>query len=361
MRIAPQFNSNFLRFRERKNRWSLTLVFSLIVFLVLFSAIALTSVSVYVLYYFDVIQVVEEDLGMGTIILLMSLISLVLGAALSFLFSKIPLKPINTLINKMNRLAAGDFKARLALYNHPAFHEISTSFNRMAAELESTEVLRGDFINNFSHEFKTPIVSIAGFAKLVRRGNLTEEQKQQYLASIEEESMRLSYMATNVLNLTKVENQKILAEVTKYNVSEQIRSAVLLLEGKWSKKNIDLQLDFDEYEIEANEELLKQVWINLIDNAVKFAPDGGSVVLDIADEEAELRISIGNTGEEIPPEKLERIFHKFYQADESHAAEGNGIGLAVVKRVVSLHGGKIEVARKDGMTIFDVTLPKIQW
>lgn len=357
MRISP----NIFRFKEQKNRWSLTVVFALVVFLVLFSAIALTAAAVYVLFHFGVIEVVQEGIGIGTIILLMSAISIVLGAALSFLFSKIPLRPINTLINKMNRLSAGDFTARMEEYNHPALQEISVSFNRMAAELENTEVLREDFVNNFSHEFKTPIVSIAGFAKLVRRGRLTEEQKQEYLASIEEESMRLSYMATNVLNLTKVENQKILADVTKYNVSEQIRSAVLLLEAKWSKKNIDLQLEFGEYEIEANEELLKQVWINLIDNAVKFSPDGGTMVIDIADEEAELCISVGNTGDGIPQDKLDKIFHKFYQADESHAAEGNGIGLAIVKRVIALHGGKVEVRVKNGMTVFAVTLPKVQW
>ena len=151
----------------------------------------------------------------------------------------------------MNRLAAGDFKARLQfgsiLSSHPAFREISTSFNTMAEELENTELLRNDFINHFSHEFKTPIVSITGFAKLLAKGNLPEEQKALYLKSIEEESVRLAELATNVLNLTKVENQTILTEVSPFNLSEQVRAAVLLLENKWTEKNIDLQLDFDEY------------------------------------------------------------------------------------------------------------------
>jgi signal transduction histidine kinase len=221
-------------------------------------------------------------------------------------------------------------------------------------------MLRGDFINNFSHEFKTPIVSIAGFAKLLKRGNLTEEQRIAYLTSIEEESLRLSYMATNVLNLTKIENQTILTDVTSFNLSEQVRSAVLLLEAKWSEKNIDLQLDFDEYTIEGNEELLKQVWINLMDNAVKFSPRCGSVLLDIVKEGFTVKVTVSNTGPEIPEEKRDRIFSKFYQADESHATAGNGIGLAIVKRVVDLHGGAVEVTCKDGMTSFTVTLPMQQ-
>lgn len=290
------------------------------------------------------------------------LVANVITACVHFIFVPKVIRPIEALISATGKVAKGDFSVRIDSKDQVGeIQKLSESFNAMAEELGGIEIFRSDFIRNFSHEFKTPIVSIAGFAKLVRRGRLTEEQKQEYLASIEEESMRLSYMATNVLNLTKVENQKILADVTKYNVSEQIRSAVLLLEAKWSKKNIDLQLEFGEYEIEANEELLKQVWINLIDNAVKFSPDGGTMVIDIADEEAELCISVGNTGDGIPQDKLDKIFHKFYQADESHAAEGNGIGLAIVKRVIALHGGKVEVRVKNGMTVFAVTLPKVQW
>ena len=194
---------------------------------------------------------VNGELPLTTVILFMSLVSMVLGGVIAFFSSRIPLKPINNLINKMNRLAAGDFKARLhfgnVLSSHSAFNEISTSFNKMAEELENTELLRNDFINNFSHEFKTPIVSITGFAGLLSKGNLTEEQKAVYIRSIEEESKRLAAMATNMLNLTKVENQTILTDISSFNLSEQIRSAVLLLEDRWTRKNIDLQPDFDEY------------------------------------------------------------------------------------------------------------------
>ena len=169
--------------------------------------------------------------------------------------------------------------------------------------------------------------------------------------------MRLANMATNVLNLTKVENQTILTDVSVFNLSEQIRSAVLLLEGSWEKKRLDLKLDFDEYEIEASEELLKQVWINLIDNAVKYSPDGGFLEVGIEEKNDRIDVTVKNPGDISLEAKL-KIWNKFYQADESHSSIGNGIGLAVVKRVVELHGGSIRVESNPSFTKFTVTLPK---
>ena len=170
--------------------------------------------------------------------------------------------------------------------------------------------------------------------------------------------MRLSSMASNILNLTKIENQSILTDIVRYNLSEQVRSAVLLLEEKWALKNIDLQLDFEEYMIEANEEMLMQVWINLIDNAIKFSPNAGTVGLEIVDTGTAFSVKVSNTGSDIPPEKIEKIFAKFYQADESHATQGNGIGLAIVNSIVKLHDGDISVESNNGNTSFTVTLPK---
>ena len=347
---------------DRRSFTSLTIIVSLFVFCMLCAAIGLAVLGVYVLEWTGVMAGAVAEMDMGAIVLFMSVISLILGWGLVVCLIRIPLKPIHTLIIRMNRLAKGDFKARIedkgVLANHPAIREANHSFNKLAEELEQTEMLRSDFINNFSHEFKTPIVSIAGFAKLLKRGNLNDEQRLAYLTSIEEESMRLSYMATNVLNLTKVENQTILTDVTTFNVSEQVRSAVLLLETKWAEKEIELQLDFDEHTLEGNEELLKQVWINLVDNAIKFSPRLGEVILDVTEENAFITVKISNTGPEIPSDKMEKIFRKFYQAEESHANEGNGIGLAIVKRVVELHRGSVAVRSEQGMTTFSVRLPK---
>lgn len=362
MKKAPSLNIE--KIKKSTSRTSLTLAFSLFVFAILLAAIALTALGLWILTVAGVTVDINGELQLGLVILFMSLISLIIGGVTVFFSSRLPLKPINEIINKMNRLAAGDFKTRLKFGNtmsaHSAVKELTASFNTMAKELENTELLRNDFINNFSHEFKTPIVSIMGLANLLEAGDLTEEQRVQYARAIREESMRLSSMASNVLNLTKVENQTILTDVSRFNLSEQVRSAVLLLEEKWTTKNIDLQLDFDEFVIEANEEMLKQVWINLIDNAVKFVPRCGTVELEISDTENKLCVRVSNTGSEIPSDKQDKIFNKFYQADESHATQGNGIGLAIVKRIVELHNGSVSVRSENGMTSFTVVLPKKQ-
>lgn len=350
--------------KERASRRSLTFAFSIFVFAILLIAIAITAFGLWLLTELGVIINVDGELDLGMVILFMSLISLIIGGIITFFSSRIPLKPINDSINKMNRLAAGDFKTRLEfggiLSSHPAVKEFTNSFNTMAEELGNTALLQNDFINNFSHEFKTPIVSITGLANLLEAGDLTEEQRAQYTRAIREESMRLSSMASNVLSLTKVENQAILTDVSSFNISEQIRSALLLLEEKWTSKEIDLQIGFEEYTVEGNEELLKQVWINLIDNAVKFAPRLGEVEIRVFDVGDAVCVKVINSGSEIPPDKLDKIFNKFYQADESHTAPGNGIGLAIVKKIVDLHSGRIEVISENGLTDFTVILPKKQ-
>ena len=270
------------------------------------------------------------------------------------------MNPVNRIITCFNQLANGNFASRLScrgpLENHPTIKQITESFNTMAEELQNTELLRSDFINNFSHEFKTPIVSIAGFAKLLKHGNLTEEQKNEYIDIIAKESTRLASMVTNVLDLTKVENQTILTGQSTFNLSEQIRSCILLLESKWSAKNIDLHIDFNEYEIYANKEMLKHIWINLIDNAIKFSQDYGVVSVEISEKNGLITVAVSNTGSDIPADKIDRIFNKFYQADESHSSEGNGIGLAIVKQAVKLHGGTVVADSRKGRTTFTVML-----
>ncbi len=350
---------------ERKQRFALTLLFAVIIFIVLLVSVGIAAVALYILAHFGVVTGAEgEELEIVTVLMFMAGVSLVIGTVLALLTGRITLVPVNRLISQMNRLASGDFKARLEygwlLGKHSTFVEITDSFNRMAQELENTEMLRSDFVNNFSHEFKTPIVSIAGFAKLLRREGLSEEQKREYLAIIEEESLRLSDMATNVLELTKVENQTILNDITTYNLSEQLRYCVLLLEEKWSAKDMSLDLEFDEYEISADEELLKHVWINLLDNAIKFSPPTGEILLRAGKKGDCVYVSVTNYGSDIPPEKQEHIFQKFYQGDESHSAVGNGIGLAVVKGIVQLHKGRVEVFSENGVTTFTVSLPQTQ-
>jgi signal transduction histidine kinase len=348
-----------------KQRFALTLLVTICVFLVMLVTSLISYAVVYLLVSDNQFPLkLGDEITPQFSLMSMLIVSIIIGIVLSAVMSRMMLKYVNRLIDKMNHLASGNFKTRLKfgepICNHPTVREITESFNQMAEELEHTEMLRGDFVNNFSHEFKTPIVSIAGFAKLLKKGNLTEKQKREYLDIIEEEALRLSEMATNVLNMTKIENQTILTDVTTYNLSEQIRSCVLLLEKRWLSKHIELSLEFDEYNICACEELLKQVWINLIDNAVKYSPEYGFVVIKIKEQGEFYQISVANSGIEIPMEKRQKIFEKFYQADESHSSAGNGIGLSIVKYVVELHGGQVSVECKNGITVFYVKIAKQQ-
>lgn len=347
--------------QSRKHRLALLFLVAVVIFCVQFITIAVAGGITYLLVHMGVLYSDGGSASTRWLILYMIIIGNIVGMVSAFLGSRFSLTPLNYLIQQMNQLASGNFKVRLhfkpPLGEFTTFSTLSDSFNKMAEELENTEMLRSDFVNNFSHEFKTPIVSIAGFAKLLRHRNLSEEEAVEYLAVIEEESLRLSSMASNVLELTKVENQTILREVSEYNLSEQIRACILLLEDKWAKKGINFDLNFEEHTICASEDLLKQVWSNLIDNAIKFSPEGGTVEIHIRRNTSSIAVSILNTGEEIAPENQKRIFNKFYQADSSHSSEGNGIGLAIVKQIVSLHKGAVSVQSADHRTTFTVELP----
>lgn len=349
--------------KPRPNRAALTQLFTALVLCFMIVPLLFTGVTIYLLLHFNILTGPGHTTMMPkTVILIFIPSAVLLGLLMTALLARIPLKPVNKLINQINRLAAGDYRARLDYGDfekkYPVLSELTGSFNRMAEELQNTELLRSDFINNFSHEFKTTIVSIAGFAKLLRRSDLTEAEREEYLHIIETESLRLAQMATNVLYLTKVENQTILTDLTTYNLSEQIRSCILLLSEKWEKKELELVLDFDEYTILASEEPMQQVWINLLSNAVKFCPPGGTIDVRITQSADSTCVCVRNTGSEIAPAQQKKIFNKFYQADESHASEGSGIGLAIVKRIVTLHEGEVSVQSGNNATAFTVTLPR---
>ncbi len=232
-------------------RLGMLALFTLVVFLAMLVTFCMAALAVYLLVRAGTIQITGVTaVQVRRLIGLFALFSIPSGVVIALLTCNLPLKPIRDLIDSMDRLASGDFKTRVNagffMRRYPPFVGLSESFNKMAEQLESTELLRSDFINNFSHEFKTPIVSIAGFAKLLRRGNLTPEQQQEYLAVIEEESQRLSYMATNVLDMTKLENQTILSDVSRFNLSEQIRDCILLLERKWTQKELEFSLSLQQ-------------------------------------------------------------------------------------------------------------------
>ena len=350
------------KLENSKQNISLIITLSVVVMGLLLVTTLIVGVIVFFFIYRGMLKLESTGISATSLFLIFVGLSLSIGTILSFVTMHLPIKPVSKILDATNRLASGDYSVRLSFKGRfaklPPIRKATDSFNTMAEELGQIEMLRSDFINNFSHEFKTPIVSIAGFAKLLKKGNLSEETKAEYLDIIEEESLRLSALATNVLNLAKVENQSILSDTEEINLSEQLRTCVLMLETKWSKKHIDPMLPEEDYQVYGNEELLKQVWINLLDNAIKFSEEYSSVEIGIREDREGLRVAISNFGEPIPEEKRERIFGKFYQADESHATEGNGVGLAVVKKIVELHKGNVRVECAEGKNTFLVTLPK---
>lgn len=338
-----------------------TLICSLCVFMILMLTLLLFSAGTLILQYSGLSEYVDNTSALPFIFC--AIASFIIGSSVTPLILRIPLGPVNRLINSMRRLAKGHFEERVDLGQSKLGKQLTDSFNALASELQHTELLRTDFVNNLSHEFKTPIVSIRGFAKLCQRSDLSPEQRRTYLDIIVDESNRLTHLATNVLNLSKVENQEILTDVSRYNLSEQLRRSILMLEKAWSVKDLQLSADFGEFHIHANAELLGQVWLNLLDNAVKFSPDGGTITVRVFTRanpdsgRSSLQVDVINHGPAIPPEQQERIFDKFYQGDPSHAAHGAGVGLSIVQRIVSLHNGQVLVDSSDERTVFSVILP----
>lgn len=288
------------------------------------------------------------------------LASAVIGTTLAAIVSKWFLLPLKEVVNATEKIAEGDFKVQLK-ESYGATSDIGMlqrSFNHMARELDGIEMFRKDFINNFSHEFKTPIVSVRGFAHQLQAGGLTREEEREYIAIIASESDRLAKMATNVLLLSKLENQQIVTDKTRFDLDEQIRTCLLLLEKHWTEKDIELDIDLDPVTFYFNEDMLSEVWINLFGNAIKFTPSKGKVSCTLRQTSEEIRVTISDTGSGMSPEVLEHIFEKFYQGDQSHSGDGNGIGLTIVSRILELCGGCITVDSSPGMgSVFTVILP----
>ena len=269
------------------------------------------------------------------------------------------LRPIDDLVHAMDAVSQGDFSVRVDGENIPGdMGALAGSFNDMAAELGSLELFRKDFINNFSHEFKTPIVSIRGFAKQLERDDLTDAQRREYLDIIVSESDRLANMASNVLLLSKLENQTIVTDKTAFALDEQLRRAILLLEKQWSEKELELDVDLEEVEFFGNEEMLNHVWVNLLGNAVKFSPRGGTLAVTLRREGGMAVVRVRDEGPGMDEATRRRVFEKFYQGDTAHATEGNGLGLSLVRRIVDLCEGDVAVDSAPGQgSAFTVRLP----
>ncbi len=293
----------------------------------------------------------------------MTFSSILIGFLLAAIAPKFLLNRLTRISEGMREISKGNFKTRV----HEAdkadalseFGELERSFNQMASELDSIEIFRNDFINNFSHEFKTPIVSLRGFARRLQSDDLSDEQRKEYIDIIVAESERLSNMSTNVLLLSKLETQQIVSDQTEFYLDEQIRSCILLLEKDWTDKNIELDIDLEPIKYKFNEEMLSHVFINLFSNSVKFTGNGGFISCSLKSRDESVIFEIKDNGIGMTEETRARIFEKFYQGDSSHSCKGNGIGLNIVNRVVALADGSIDVESEYGKgSKFTVTLPR---
>ena len=342
--------------KKRFNKTKLILSMSAIVFalvLVSFMGFWLIYIILNKIPFIDI-----EKLPQYTDIYIFLVLSLVIGIILSMIFRKYILLPLHGAYIALGKVADGKFDVNISERGIRPVRRITKSVNITARELGNVESMRNDFINNFSHEFKTPIVSISGFAKLLKDTSVSQQVKDEYLDIIISESERLSQLASNVLNLTKLNNQSIITNISDFNVTEQIRRVIILLEHKWSEKSIDMVFDSEEFNISANEELLQQLWINLLDNAIKFSPVGSEIKTAVTKNGNSLSFTFADNGKGMDEETAKHAFDRFFQGDISHKSSGSGIGLAIAKRVCELHGGEIKIkSTGEKGTVFEVVLP----
>ena len=267
--------------------------------------------------------------------------------------------PLKKSIDATKKVAEGDFSVRLETKRDDETKELVDNFNRMVKQLGKTEILQKDFIDNISHEIKTPINSIQGFTKLLDDNNLSEQERKEYINIILEETNRLLKLSSNILKLAKLQHQDKIINNQEINLSEQIKKAVLLLEPKWKDKNINFSIDAKEVYFYGDEDLLFQVWTNLLDNAIKFSNANGKISVKISIVQDKIEVSIKDNGIGMDSDELELIYTRFYQIDKSHSGEGSGLGLAIVKRIVEISNGEINVESEKGKgTTFTVVLPK---
>ena len=256
-------------------------------------------------------------------------------------------RPVRIITAATERIMNGDFSVRVAPMHGSGvegFNQIGMAINAMAEELSGTETLRTDFIANVSHELKTPLAVMGNYAAMLQRPGITEEERTEYAKAISKAAKMLAQLITNILKLNKLENQQIFPQPREFDLGEQLCKTLLGFEEVWEAKNLEIETSIEDgVRIRSDPELLSIVWNNLISNAMKFTPDGGRISVSLKSDDASVMVSVRDTGCGMTPEVGRHIFEKFYQGDTSHATQGNGLGLALVKRVVDILNGEIDV------------------
>ena len=343
--------------KEAKRRKLLVAMYHYVVFFLLAAAILTCCMMLFVtiLEWTMGLKLTEEDLGaaakytFGNVVFL-SLVCTVIDA----IRRKITVeRPVRQITDAARTIMKGDFSVRIdpnrSLDPEDKFNEIITCFNAMAAELEGTETLRTDFIANVSHELKTPLAVMGNYAAMLQQPDLPEAQRIEYARAISDASQRLASLITNILKLNKLENQQIFPTPSVYNLGEQLAACLLDFEAVWEQKGLEIEVDLEEdVLVKTDAEMMSLVWNNLFSNAIKFTPAHGTVGLRLTTQDGWAVVEISDTGCGISREVGRHIFDKFYQGDTSHATQGNGLGLALVKRVIDITGSDIAVSSELG-------------
>lgn len=332
--------------------------FGAISFFVLIALVMQIAILVY-----EYIRERTDDPGLiAVLILILIFILSSVCTVFDFIRRKIMIdRPVRRILDATERIARGDFKARVEIeHTHDKYNEfdvIAENLNAMAAELSKSEVMKNDFISNVSHEMKTPLAIIGSYAKALEDPTLDPESRERYTKTLVSTSKRLSELVSNILKLNKLENHQLKVEMERVNLTEMLSQAILNFEAKIEEKNLNLDVDLDDIYILSSPSLLEPVWNNLISNAVKFTEPGGNIGVKLRQDGDRTIVTVSDDGCGMTREVGMRIFEKFYQGDSSHSSEGNGLGLALVKRVIDLLGGEISVTSELGHgTTFTVVL-----
>lgn len=332
---------------SKKPHSKLWLQFTGLVFATIFIVFIFITLLWFALFELNVIQIDPRERHIPIVILALG--SILLGVVIALYVGKLIVRPVQNISNAFNELSKGNFDVKVPEDEKiMEIREMAKQFNAMTYDLSHIETLRSDFVTNVSHEFKTPIASIEGYATLLQDHRLSPEKHDHYVKIIIENSRRLSNLSSSVLMLSKLENQEVVPNKTEYRLDEQLRKVILMLEGKWEPKNIEFDMELPRKLYYGSERLLEQAWSNIIDNAIKHSPENSTIHVFINTTDDAVEVIIADHGDGMTENVQKHIFEKFYQGDPSRKSEGNGLGLPLVKRIIELCKGTVTVKSVPG-------------
>ena len=351
--------------KKRKYKWTLRKYIAIVSILTFISScIISTAITIGAIKIFYKEAITYEKLVLVCILILV--LALIIAWFSLWVGAGHLTKPLIDVSNTVKQVAEGNFKVNIKRRDTTKCEyeyinevdELAKNVNKMVAELDGMDYMRKDFMSNVSHEIKTPIAAITGFTEILLDGSIDESERQEYLEVINKESMRISRLCENMLHMSRLDSQVIVTNLQKIRLDEQLRKCIILLSEKWSNKEIDFSIDLEEVSILSDYDMLQQVWINLIDNAIKYSRENCKIDISVKRlNDKSVKVSIRDNGIGIEEEKLHRIFDKFYQCEESHKKSGSGLGLSISKRIIELLNGTIECrSKKDFGTTMVVTL-----